>query len=77
MAYQLPCPKLTVIVRDLIFTLKYTNNIWRPAPSGPVGELQRFLRPLAAEAVVVELIIASDSLVADRDVLQVQQRDWK
>ena len=75
MTYQLPCPKLTVIVRDLIFTSKCTNNIWlRPEP---LGKLQRFLRPLAAEAVVVEWIIASESLVADRDVLQVQQRDWK
>ena len=42
-----------------------------------LGELQRSLRPLAAVAVVVEWIIAPDSLVADRDGLQVQQRDWK
>ena len=34
---------------------------------------------LAAVAVVVELIIPSDSLVADRDVLQQREReiDWK
>ena len=36
----------------------------------PLGELERSLRPLVAVAVVVELIIPSDSLVADRDVLQ-------
>ena len=33
----------------------------------PVGELERALRPRAAVAVVVEWIIPSDSLVADRD----------
>ena len=43
----------------------------------PLLKLERFLRPLAAVAVVVELIISSDSLVADRDVLQQRERDWK
>ena len=78
MAYQLSRPKLTVIVRNLIFTSKCTKK-HMAAGLRPdlLGELERSLRPLAAVAVVVEWIIASDSLVADRDVLQVQQRDWK
>jgi hypothetical protein len=76
-AYKLPCQKLTVIVRDIICTSKCTNTYGGRASSGPVGGASALPQTLAAVAVVVEWIIASDSLVADRDVLQVQQRDWK
>ena len=44
-------------------------------PPDPLGALECSLRSLAAVAVVVELIIPSDSLVADRDVLQQRERE--
>ena len=49
--------------------LKHMAAGFRPDP------LERSLMPLAAVAVVVELIIPSDSLVADRDVLQQRERE--